>query len=148
LHIKCVCVNVSTARGGRPPHPAATAHAAMRGATATELTGDTGRVRAATAAQTPREHNLAFTRDCFTSSWLRTNQSSFPSSGPPASPTQLHHYYTTIGQYRPAPQPPFCMPYTIQHYEQALVCLSNREIVDASRGCTFHCNMANNRVFL
>jgi len=27
--------------------------------------------------------------------------------------------------------------------EQALVCLSNRYIVDASRGCTFHCKMAN-----
>ena len=33
-------------------------------------------------------------------------------------------------------------------HEQALVCLSNREIVDASRGCTFHCKMANNRLFL
>jgi len=32
-------------------------------------------------------------------------------------------------------------------YEQALVCLSNREIVDVSRGCTFHCKMANNRFF-
>jgi len=32
--------------------------------------------------------------------------------------------------------------------EQALVCLSDREIVDASRGCTFHCKMANNRFFL
>jgi len=32
-------------------------------------------------------------------------------------------------------------------YEQALVCLSNREIVDASRGRTFHCKMANNRSF-
>jgi len=29
-------------------------------------------------------------------------------------------------------------------YEQALVCLSNREVVDASRGCTFHCKMACN----
>jgi len=33
-------------------------------------------------------------------------------------------------------------------YEQALVCLSDREIVDASRGRTFHCKMANNRFFL
>ena len=33
-------------------------------------------------------------------------------------------------------------------YEQALVCLSNREIVDTSRGCTFHCKMANSRFFL
>jgi len=31
--------------------------------------------------------------------------------------------------------------------EQALVCLSNRETVDASRGCTFHCKMTNNRFF-
>jgi len=31
--------------------------------------------------------------------------------------------------------------------EQALVCLSNEEIVDASRGRTFHCEMANNRCF-
>ena len=30
----------------------------------------------------------------------------------------------------------------IGEYEQALVCLSNREIVNASRGCTFHCKMA------
>ena len=32
-------------------------------------------------------------------------------------------------------------------WEQALICLSNREIVDASRGRTFHCKMANNRFF-
>jgi len=32
-------------------------------------------------------------------------------------------------------------------YEQALVCLSNRDIVDASRGHTFHRKMANNRYF-
>ena len=31
-------------------------------------------------------------------------------------------------------------------HEQALVCLSNREIVDASRGRIFHCKMANNRL--
>ena len=36
----------------------------------------------------------------------------------------------------------------VRIYEQALVCLSNREIVDASRGCTFHCKMASNRFFL
>jgi len=33
-----------------------------------------------------------------------------------------------------------------RRYEQTLVCLSNREIVDASRGRTLHCKMANNRV--
>ena len=33
-------------------------------------------------------------------------------------------------------------------HEQALVCLSNREIVDASRGRTFFCKMANTRLFL
>ena len=32
--------------------------------------------------------------------------------------------------------------------EQALVCLSNREIVDASSGRIFHCKIAKNRVFL
>ena len=32
-------------------------------------------------------------------------------------------------------------------YEQTLVCLSNRETVDASRGWTSHCEMANNRFF-
>jgi len=31
-------------------------------------------------------------------------------------------------------------------HEQVLVCLSNREIVDASRGRTFYCKMANNRI--
>ena len=36
----------------------------------------------------------------------------------------------------------------VRSHEQALVCLSNREIVDASRWCTFHCKIANNRVFL
>ena len=30
-------------------------------------------------------------------------------------------------------------------YEQALVCLSNREVAYASRGRTFHSEMANNR---
>ena len=35
----------------------------------------------------------------------------------------------------------------IHFYEQALVCLSNREIVDASRGRTFHCKMAKYRFF-
>ena len=33
-----------------------------------------------------------------------------------------------------------------RRYEQVLVCLSNGEIVDASRWCTFHCKMANNRL--
>jgi len=33
-------------------------------------------------------------------------------------------------------------------HEQALVCLSKKEIVDASRGRTFHCKMAENRCFL
>jgi len=31
-------------------------------------------------------------------------------------------------------------------YEHALVCLSNRAIVDASRGRTFHYTIANNRL--
>jgi len=36
--------------------------------------------------------------------------------------------------------------FEFKEHEQALVCLSSREIVDASRGCTFHCEMANNRL--
>ena len=39
------------------------------------------------------------------------------------------------------------LPVASLYYEQALVCLSNREIVDASRGRIFHCIMANNRFF-
>ena len=34
---------------------------------------------------------------------------------------------------------------SLRSYEQALVCLSNREIVDASRGRPFHYKMANDR---
>ena len=34
----------------------------------------------------------------------------------------------------------------MKHNEQALVCLYNREIVDASRGRPFHCKMANDRL--
>lgn len=33
-------------------------------------------------------------------------------------------------------------------HQQALVCLSNRKIVDASKGRTFHWKMTNNLVFL
>jgi len=33
-----------------------------------------------------------------------------------------------------------------RRHEQALVCLSNREIVDESRGCTFHCKLAKDRL--
>ena len=30
-------------------------------------------------------------------------------------------------------------------HAQALACLSNREVIDATKGRTFHCKMANNR---
>jgi len=78
----------------------------------------------------------------------------------------------TIAQYNVPPRPPVIAIYTTQYWqlqylvkakvdverflsapnistynEQALVCLSNREIDDASRGCTFHCKMANNSFF-
>jgi len=36
--------------------------------------------------------------------------------------------------------------YFTRTYEQALVCFSNRETVDASGGRPFHCKMANNRL--
>jgi len=42
--------------------------------------------------------SLAFTRYSFTSSRLCMNQSSLHSSGPPALPTLLQYYSTTIGQ--------------------------------------------------
>ena len=48
------------------------------------------------------------------------------------------------GRRAPAAQP-------VEHRrvnEQALLYLSNREIADASRWETFHCKIANNRVFL
>jgi len=38
--------------------------------------------------------------------------------------------------------------YLSMYYEQALVRLSNREIVDATTRWPLHCTMANNRVFL
>ena len=59
---------------------------------------------------------LPFTRHCLTSSSLCTSQSSFHSSGPPALPTLLQYYCTTIGQYATPPRPPFCMPYTLQYW--------------------------------
>ena len=51
---------------------------------------------------------LALTRYSFTSSRLCTNQSSFDSSRPPALPTLLQYYCTTIGQYKP---PPLDLPF-------------------------------------
>jgi len=57
---------------------------------------------------------LAFTRWCLTSSRVCTNQSFFHSSGPPALPTVLQYYCTTIAQYTtpPSPTPLF---YAIHH---------------------------------
>ena len=40
----------------------------------------------------------------------------------------------------------FCRVHT--NHEQALVCLFNRNIIDASTGRQFHSKIANNRVFL
>jgi len=50
------------------------------------------------------------------------------------TPTRVEPEPKVLGPWRPN--------------EQALVFLPNREIVDASRGRTFHCKMANNRFFL
>ena len=47
----------------------------------------------------------------------------------------------------PTPRPVTRRIRHLRTHEQALVCLSNREIIDASRGRTFHCKMANNRFF-
>jgi len=43
--------------------------------------------------------------------------------------------------------PLFCFNGGGAAYEQALVCLSNEEILDVSRGRPFHCKMANCRLF-
>ena len=72
----------------------------------------------------------------------------------PSPHLQRRPYSNTIAHplrnIRPATESPFVChtPHNIgDGNEQALVCLSNREIVDASRGRTFHCKMANNRFF-
>ena len=50
------------------------------------------------------EPTLAFvTRYCFTSRLLCTNQPSFHSPRPPALPTLVQYYCTTIGQYTTSP---------------------------------------------
>ena len=61
-------------------------------------------------------HSLAFTKYNFTSSRLCTKQTSFSFSCLPELPTLLRYYCTTIAQYTTHPRPPFCMPYTIQHW--------------------------------
>ena len=59
---------------------------------------------------------LAFTRYGFTLKLLCTSESSFFCPSPSALPALLHYYCTTIAQYMTPPQPPFCMPYTIQYW--------------------------------
>jgi len=59
--------------------------------------------------------------------------------GPP--PRLASHAAAQLGS-RARGEPPF----TGYCHEQALVCLSNREIVDASRGRTLHYKMANNHL--
>jgi len=58
---------------------------------------------------------LAFTRYSFTSSRLCTNQPCCYSSRPPALPTPLQYYCTTIGQFKTPLRPALCMSYTIQY---------------------------------
>ena len=67
------------------------------------------------ALYSERCHGLACTRDFFTSNRLCTNQSSFHSSRPPALPTLLQYYCTTIGNYKtPLDLPCVChAPYNI-----------------------------------
>jgi len=56
------------------------------------------------------------TRYCFTTRLMRTNQSSVYCLPPPALPTLLHDYFTTIAQYTIPLRPASCMPYTIQYW--------------------------------
>ena len=56
---------------------------------------------------------MAFTRQCFTSKLLCTNQSSFNCPLPPALPALLQYVCTSIAQYM-TPPPPFPV-YTIHH---------------------------------
>jgi len=58
---------------------------------------------------TPAACALAFTRYLFTSRLLCTNQPSFHSPCPPALPTLVQYYCTTIGQYTtPRPTSRLC----------------------------------------
>ena len=68
---------------------------------------------AATAWAAAAAWALVFTRYWFTSICVCTNQSSVLSSGPPALPTLLQYYCTSIGQYTtPHPNP---LVYAIHH---------------------------------
>ena len=58
---------------------------------------------------------LAFTRYCFTQKLYFSSQSSFYTP-PPAKPTLLQYYCTTIVQYTPPRRPPLFMPYTLQYW--------------------------------
>ena len=93
LNLICVCAFWGYQRGGAPQgtHPGTHRHVELRVFVYCEL---------------------AFTRYCFTSTRLCTNQSSFHSSGPPALPTLLQYYRTTIRQYTTPPTP---LLYAIHH---------------------------------
>jgi len=68
---------------------------------------------AAAAAAASFSPTLTYTRYCFTSKLYCGRQSSFYCPTPPAKPTLLQYYCTTIAQYtRPPPTPPF---YAIHH---------------------------------
>jgi len=65
------------------------------------------------AEEEKAEEVLAFTRDSFTSRLLCTNRLSYHSPRPPALPTLVQYYCTTIGQYT-TPLPTSRL-YTIHH---------------------------------
>ena len=48
---------------------------------------------------------------------LGTNQSSFYSPRPPALPSLLQYYCTSIAQYTTSPRPPLCIACTIQYWQ-------------------------------
>ena len=63
-----------------------------------------------------RPRTLAITRYCFTSKLYCGRQSSFYCPPPPAKPTLLQYYCTTIAQHIPSPPTPPCMSYIVQYW--------------------------------
>jgi len=63
-----------------------------------------------------RHRASALTRYCFASKLYDGSQSFLYPPPPPAKPTLLQHYCTTIAQYTPPHRPPLFMPYTMTYW--------------------------------
>jgi len=75
-----------------------------------------GRRRPIASAAAGGGGGLAFTRYCFISKLYGGSHSSVYCPLPPAKPTPLQYYCTSIAQYTLPTDPPPCMPYTIQYW--------------------------------